>query len=100
MTGLLILPGKAESQEVVSLKQLVDRALQNSQTVKSAIIDHTIAVEKINEVKQQFTKYNIDIIPRKMEIKELQEASRRYRESSDRRREYARRRNVNRKIGK
>lgn len=30
---------------------------------------------KINEVKQQFTKYNIDIIPRKMEIKELQEAS-------------------------
>ena len=32
--------------------------------------------------------------------KELQEESRRYRESSDRRREYARRRNVNRKIGK
>lgn len=30
--------------------------------------------------------------------KELQEESRRYRESSDRRREYARRRNVNRKI--
>lgn len=51
MTGLLILPGKAESQEAVSLKQLVGMALQNSQTVKSAIIDHTIAVEKINEVK-------------------------------------------------
>lgn len=29
---------------------------------------------KINEVKQQFTKYNIEIIPKKLEIKELQEA--------------------------
>ncbi len=29
---------------------------------------------KINELKQQFTKYNVDIIPKKLEIKELQEA--------------------------
>lgn len=51
LTIALISPSAVKCQEAVSLKDLIAKALQNSQTVKSAITDYAIAGEKINEVK-------------------------------------------------
>jgi outer membrane protein len=47
---ILLIPVCINAQEV-SLKDLISRALQNNQTVKSTVLEHSIASEKISEVK-------------------------------------------------